>query len=179
MLGIAQVEHVRPGDEDIVEYSHAVQFVALRGERVLDGIVLDHALAADDGHARSVDRRGGKDDLVARDAGAEEHADVDPVGKGDAGADRLDPRHDDAPVVLLDHAQPGRALLGIRVRAVHLRVDELRRAVQVMLLGEVDEVDDVLRLDLALGADCLRFPRRRIVDVGLEHVVVDVRRAWE
>ncbi|MCY1216123.1 hypothetical protein D9M72_279880 [compost metagenome] len=90
MLGIAQVKHVRPWDEDVVEDRHAVQFVALRGKRMFNGIVLDYALTADDGHTRGIDRCGGKDDLVTRDTRTEEHADVDPVGKGDASADRLD-----------------------------------------------------------------------------------------
>ncbi len=144
---------------------------------MLDRIVLHGALAANHGDALGVDRGHREDDLFGRETRAEEYADMDPVAECGSGADCLDAVDDDALLVGLDNAQRRRARLRVRRRTIGLRIDELRRAVQIVVPRELEEVDDVLRQPPPLGADRGVFPGLRIVDIGEQRVIVGVGHA--
>src|SRR3546814_7484120 len=87
------------------------------------------ALTAENRHAWRVDRDRGEDDLLARDAGTEEAADVHVVAERDARSDGLDAGDENAFVGLVDNAKIGGLRLRIRVGKVGLRVTEVQRAV--------------------------------------------------
>jgi len=55
MFRIANMEDMRPWNEYIFEKSHAVEFIALRGQRVFDRIILHHAFTTDDRHPFGID----------------------------------------------------------------------------------------------------------------------------
>src|SRR3546814_16665989 len=59
-------------------------FVALRRHRMFRSVLRRGALTAENRHAWRVDRDRGEDDLLARDAGTEEAADVHVVAERDA-----------------------------------------------------------------------------------------------
>src|SRR3546814_3921916 len=80
------------------------------------------ALTAENRHAWRVDRDRGEDDLLARDAGTEEAADVHVVAERDARSDGLDAGDENAFVGLVDNAKIGGLRLRIRVGTVGLRV---------------------------------------------------------
>src|SRR3546814_13948570 len=65
------------------------------------------ALTAENRHAWRVDRDRGEDDLLARDAGTEEAADVHVVAERDARSDGLDAGDENAFVGLVDNAKIG------------------------------------------------------------------------
>src|ERR1700704_2101933 len=89
MFRIANMEDMRPRNEDILEKSHTVEFIALGGQRVFDWIMLHHALTTNDRHPFGIDRSCRENNLLAGNAGPEKYADMDPVGKRDASADRF------------------------------------------------------------------------------------------
>ena len=153
------------------------ELIALRCERVLDRIGLDHALAAHDGDALEVRRAYPVDDLVTLGAGAEEHAHVEKVGEGRGGADRLDPVDQNALVIGRDDAQGRRGGVRAGIGAVDLRVDEMRRDDQVVVHRVLPEVADVVGKPAPFGTDRMLLPRLRIVDIGDQHVVLRVGRA--
>ena len=105
VIGITDMEHVFPGNEDVVEHGKIIELVAGRCHRMLDRIVLHRAFPAYHRDAFGVDWGHGEDDLFGRDARPEENTDMDPVAEGDAGTDRLDAVDHDALVVGLDHAE--------------------------------------------------------------------------
>ena len=55
----------------------------------------------------------------------------------------------------------------------------MRRAIEVVVPGEFEELDDVVRKPPALGADRGLFPRLRIIDIGEQRIVVGIGHARE
>src|SRR3546814_3930397 len=102
------------------------------------------ALTAENRHAWRVDRDRGEDDLLARDAGTEEAADVHVVAERDARSDGLDAGDENAFVGLVDNAKIGGLRLRTRLGTVGLRVNEAQRAVQIFFTHPLQEVEDVL-----------------------------------
>ena len=153
------------------------EFVALGSERVLDRIGSDHAIAADDGDALLVRRADPIDHLIALGARPEEHAEMQEIGERRAGADRLDAVDDDAFVVGRDHAEGRRRAVRARIRAIDLRVDEVRRAHEIVFHGVPIERPDVVREPAPVRADRVLLPGFRVVDIGHQDVVLNIGRA--
>src|SRR3546814_16920509 len=87
--------------------SDLVEFVALRRHRMFRSVLRRGALTAENRHAWRVDRDRGEDDLLARDAGTEEAADVHVVAERDARSDGLEAGDENAFVGLVDNAKIG------------------------------------------------------------------------
>src|ERR1700749_3843164 len=89
VIRIADVEDIFPRDQNILEDSQVVQFIAERRQRMLDTclIAFDGAPTTNDGHAFGIYRHRGEDDLICRNARPEKHADMDPVAEGGTSTD--------------------------------------------------------------------------------------------
>src|SRR5882762_8948366 len=119
--------------------------------------MLHHALTTNDRHPFGIDRSCRENNLLAGNAGPEKYADMDPVGKSDASADRFDTIDNDSFLVLFDYTQTRRALLCVGAGSVHLRIDKLRRAVKIVVLRKVDKVNDIFPFDVAFRTNGLSF----------------------
>ncbi len=144
---------------------------------MLGRVRLHDALAADDRHALLVCGADAVDDLVALGARTEEHAKVQKVAERRAGADRLDAVDDDALVIGRHDTQGRRVAVRVGARAVGLRIDEMRRADEIVLHRVAIELDDVAGEAAAVGADRRGLPWLRVVHIGDQDVVLHVGRA--
>src|SRR3546814_1031416 len=97
------------------------------------------------------------------------------VSEGCPGSDGLDSTHDNAVVAGFDQMQRRGFGLCRLSRPVGLRVDECGRGVEVPVADEFVELLDPYGEVASIGADGLFAPRSGVIDVGGQHVVVDVR----
>src|SRR5882724_3327184 len=166
VLGIADMEDLFPGNEYIVEDGRRFEFVALRCQRMFRGIAFYRAFTAKYGYTGCVVGNRGEDDLLARDAGPKQTTDMHIIAERDTRSDRLDAVDDDTRVGFLDDAKVRRTSLGLGTRTIRLGIDEIERAIQVLLAEEFQEVSNVLREVPALCADRLSFPHCGVVGIS-------------
>src|SRR6185312_13017726 len=82
VVGVSDVEDVLPRDEDVIENNRGVEFVALRGKRMLRRISRDDTLAAHNRDPFRVGRADSVDDLVAFGARTKKYAEMQEISKG-------------------------------------------------------------------------------------------------
>src|SRR3546814_16602317 len=81
VLGVAEMEHSVPGDEDIVKEDHGVEFVATGSEWMLHVRFLDGAFSTYERDTGCVGRQCRVGDLLAHNPGTEERSEERRVGK--------------------------------------------------------------------------------------------------
>ena len=173
VLFVAQVIHVFPGDQHIVEICHRVQFIAGSGKAViiLTGAVHGIGIPGDVGNAFLVGRHAGINDLFRLGAEIPQDPEVHPVAEYRTGSYRL-PAFDKYPVVtFFDNTQHRYPLIGV-VRPVILQIDKQRRREQVAVAQFLPGIAYILRHGPAFAEHRLFLPRFRIVKQGVHGCVV-------